>query len=129
VSTSSSARTVAVITVIVSLLAGIAVGVVGDRLWLVRHPLRVGRGLRHMKERVVARLDRELSLTPQQHDAVARIVDQEQQRIAAIQNTTRPQIRHEIDLGNAEIEKLLTPEQRTKFEQMKQKVRARNNNN
>jgi predicted type IV restriction endonuclease len=125
----SSARTIAVVTVIVALLAGIAIGIVGDRVWVVRHGFRSGRGMHHMKERIVARLDRELSLNPQQHAAVVRIVEQQQQRIAAIQNGVRPHIRREIDQGNAEIEKLLTPAQRTKFEQMKMRMRARNNNN
>jgi hypothetical protein len=119
----SNARTIAVVTVIVALLAGIAIGIVGDRVWLVRHGARTGRGLRHMKERIVARLDRELSLNPQQHAAVVRIVNEQQQRIAAIQNGVRPQIRREIDLGNADIEKVLTPEQRKKFEQMKMRMR------
>jgi hypothetical protein len=117
-----NARTIAVVTVTVALLAGIAIGIVGDRVWIVRHG-RPGRGMRHMKERIVARLDRELSLTPQQHAAVVRIVDEQQRRIAAIQTAVRPQIRREIDHGNAAIEKLLTPDQRTKFEQMKMRMR------
>ena len=116
----SNAKTFAIVTVFVAFIAGLAIGVVGDRLYVVRHRDRVGaRGARLMTERIVAHLDSELHLTLQQRDEVTRIVDARRERISAITSAVRPQIRREIEDANAEIEKLLTPEQRVQFDKMK----------
>ena len=126
-STRSSARTIAVVTVIASLIVGILIGVVADRIWIVRHG-RVPRAQRFTTDRIVKRLDGELHFTDQQRAQVTQIIQARQQRIAAIQSVVRPQIRAQIDQTNAEIEKILTPEQRKTFEQIKMRIhRARNN--
>jgi Spy/CpxP family protein refolding chaperone len=123
VSTRSSARTIAVVTVIATLIVGFLIGVVADRVWLLRHGPRFGNhAQRFMTERIVKRLDHDLDFTPQQRAQVTQIIQARQQRISVIQGGVRPQIRHEIDLTNAEIEKILTPEQRKKFEQIKMRV-------
>lgn len=115
-----SAKTIAIVTVVVAFIAGLLIGVVGDRIYVVRHRDRIGmRGARFMTQRIVARLNSELHLTPQQREEVTRILDARRDRIAAINAAARPQIRREIEDANAEIEKLLTPEQRTAFEKMK----------
>ena len=119
-----SARTIAVVTVIATLVVGFLLGVVADRVWLFRHGPRFGpHGQRFSVERIVNRLDRDLHFTPQQHAQVTQIIQARQQRITVIQSTVRPQIRQQIDQTNAEIEKILTPEQRTKFDQIKMRVR------
>lgn len=122
-STRSSARTIAVVTVIATLIVGFLIGVVADRVWLYRHGPRFGsRAQRFTTERIVKRLDGELHFTEQQRTQVTQIVQARQKRIAAIQSGVRPQIRAEIDQTNAEIEKILTPEQRTKFDQLKMRI-------
>lgn len=122
-STRSSARTIAVVTVIATLIAGFLIGVVADRVWLLRHGPRFGsRAQRFTTERIVNRLDHELDFTPQQRTQVTQIIQARQKRIGVIQAAVRPQIRAEIDQTNAEIEKILTPAQRTKFEQLKMRV-------
>lgn len=119
-----SARTFAVITVIATLIVGFLIGVVADRVWLVRHGPRSGpRSQGFMVERIVKRLDRDLNFTEQQRALVTQIVQARQQRISLLLTGVRPQIRREIDQTNAEIEKILTPEQRTKFETIKMHVR------
>ena len=119
-----SARTIAVVTVIATLIVGFLIGVVTDRVWLYRHGPRFGpRAQRFTAERIVKHLDNELNFTPQQRAQVTQIIAARQKRIAVIQAAFRPQIRQEIDQTNAEIEKILTPEQRTKFEQLKMRVR------
>ena len=70
-------------------------------------------------------LDHELHLTPQQKEAVRQIVQQRHARIEAIVATTRPQMRQEIESMNAEIDKVLTPEQRQKFESLSQRMHQR----
>ena len=128
-STRSSARAIAVVTVVATLIVGFLIGVVADRAWLVRHGPRFSpRAQRFITDRIVKRLDGELHFTDQQRAQVTQIIQARQKRIAAIQVAVRPQIRAEIDQTNAEIEKILTPEQRTKFQQIKMRVhRPRNN--
>jgi predicted LPLAT superfamily acyltransferase len=116
-----SARTIAVVTVVVALIAGVMVGIVGDRVWLWRHRGRT-RTMRAMTPRILARFDSELHLSPAQHQAVSAILERHRQRMSAIFDSVQPQIRGEIDSANAEIQKLLSPEQRTTFETMKLKV-------
>jgi hypothetical protein len=115
-----SAKTIAIVTVVVAFIAGLLIGMVGDRIYLVRHRDRIGmRGARFMTQRIVAHLDSELHLTPQQREEVTRILDARRDRISAINAAVRPQVRREIEDANAEIEKVLTPEQRAAFEKMK----------
>ena len=116
----SSAKTIAIVTVVVAFIAGLMIGVVGDRIFVVRHRDRIGmRGARFMTGRIVAHLDGELHLTPQQRDEVTRILEARRERIGAIAAGGRLQIRREIEDANAEIEKVLTPEQRVQFDKMK----------
>jgi hypothetical protein len=130
VSTRSSARTIAVVTVIATLIVGFLIGVVADRAWLIHHGVRFGsRTQRFQVDRIVKRLDGELHFTDQQRAQVTSIIQERQQRIAVIQGGVRPQIRAQIDQTNAEIEKILTPEQRTKFEEIKMRVHHPRNNN
>jgi Spy/CpxP family protein refolding chaperone len=121
VSTRSSARTIAVATVIATLIVGFLLGVVADRFWLYRQNPH-SRAQRFATDRIVKRLDGELHFTDQQRAQVTQIIQARQQRIAAIQAGVRPQIRAQIDQTNAEIEKILTPEQRTKFEEIKMRI-------
>src|SRR5258706_15386458 len=61
-----SARTFAVITVIATLIVGFLIGVVADRMWLVRHgPRARARPQRFMVGRIVKPLDRDLDFTAQ----------------------------------------------------------------
>lgn len=115
---SSRSKLIAAIVVVVAFLAGIVIGVAGDHFWRIRH---FGRGPRQpalITALILRRLDHELNLTPQQEQAVRQILTAREQRIGALMSTVRPQIRQQIDAANAEIEKVLTPEQRLKFEQM-----------
>ena len=127
-STRSSARAIAVVTVVATLIVGFLLGVVADRVWLYRHgPRFPSRAQRFTTERIVKRLDGDLHFTGQQRAQVTQIIQARQQRIAAILAGVRPHIRAEIDQTNAEIEKILTPEQRATFQQIKMRVhRPRN---
>jgi Spy/CpxP family protein refolding chaperone len=115
---SSRSKLIAAAVVIVAFLAGIVIGVAGDRFWRVRHPFGPRRNPQMVTALILRRLDRELTLTPQQEAAVKQILTAREQRITALMSTVRPQIRQQIDAANAEIEKVLTPDQRAKFQQM-----------
>src|SRR5437588_149451 len=53
------------------------------------------------------------------------IVQERGLRIDAILGGMQPQIRREIDQANVEIERILTPEQKAKFDQMRMRMRSR----
>lgn len=122
----SSARNTAFVTILVTLVAGILLGIVLDRtlLWRLRAH---GRGMHVMTTRLLVRLDSELGLTPQQHEKVARILETHRGRVTAVFESAQPQIRKEIDQANAEIENTLSPEQRVRFQQMKLRMRGQGN--
>ena len=113
---STNPRLTAALLIIGALIAGIILGIAGDRAFQHWHrPQRAP----HL-DRLVEHLDHALDLTPQQHDAVRRIVERHFARMQQINASVRPQMRQEIDSTNAEIDKVLTPEQRAKFHQMQQ---------
>lgn len=121
-----SAKLLAVLTVVVAFAVGVIVGAFGFWGWIVHHhggraPFFSDLG----EHRIVRHLDHELNLTPAQHDAIVRIVHAHRQRIDGIFSQLRPQIRQEFDQANAEIEKILTPEQRAKFERMRMRPHSR----
>jgi Spy/CpxP family protein refolding chaperone len=118
-----SPRTSATLLVVVAFIAGLFIGVAGDHLILMhRHEMRRGQfGGRQIADR----LDRELHLTPQQKTEIQKILDRHRARMDAIMSTVRPQMRQEIEAGNSEIEKLLTPEQRAQFQHLKMRLPQR----
>jgi hypothetical protein len=118
--TSTGTKIVATIVVLVVFAGGLVTGVIADRLWTMHHGPGPHRLAVHViTARVLSRLDDELHLTPQQHEEVKKILDAHAARIQAISEGMRPQIRQEVDRNNAEIEQLLTPEQRQKFDKLK----------
>jgi Spy/CpxP family protein refolding chaperone len=119
-----STKTTAAIALAVVFLAGLVIGVAGDRAFLVlrgRLPMRHGPSDR-MVNHLVDRLDRELELTPAQRTTVTAILKRGRDRIDAIHGAIRPQVRAQMDATSAEIEKVLTPEQRTKFAELRAKM-------
>jgi hypothetical protein len=122
----TNAKTLAVVTVFVAFGIGVALGALG--LWasvIHRHGGRLPFMAEMREHRILAHLDHELDLTPQQHDAVAAIIREHGRRIDAIVGGLQPQIRREIDQGNVEVERLLTPEQRVKFAKMRMLLHSR----
>lgn len=118
--TSTSTKIVATIVVLVVFAGGLVIGVVADRLWMMHHGPGPHRLAVHViTARVLGRLDDELHLTPQQHDEVKKILDAHAARIQAISEGMHPQIRQEVERNNDEIARLLTPEQRQKFDKLK----------
>jgi hypothetical protein len=116
----TSTKVVATIVVVVAFVGGLVIGAIGDRLWtLHRGPGAHRLAIHAITARVLSRLDSELSLTPQQHEQVKKILDAHAARMQTIWEGVRPQIHREVDQNNAEIEQVLTPEQRQKFDKLK----------
>ena len=68
---------------------------------------------------MVNRLDRRLDLTDAQRQQVEEILTRRRARINAMVTGVHPRVRAELEATNAEIAKILTPEQRAKFEKMR----------
>ena len=109
--------------VIAAFVGGVFVGIAGDHFYLF-HRRRPPFG-QFVTRRIVEHLDRELNLTSQQKAAVEHIIDQHHTRIDALMSGIQPQVRAEIDAANAEIDKILTPQQRDQFNKMRMRIRGR----
>lgn len=117
---------IAAVVVVLAFMAGLFVGIAGDRIWLFRHQGFFTRNaLEVATSHMLDRLDRELALSPAQREQVRQILDRRRDRINGLWSGVRPQIRREIDEANGEIEKVLTSDQRTKFQQIKMRLAAR----
>ena len=119
-------KALAAITVAVAFVVGMIVGAVGFWGWIIHHhggraPFFGALG----EHRIVRHLDHELNLSPAQHDAVARIVHAHHEAIEEIFGGLQPQVRRELEKANDEIEKVLTPEQRAKFAQVRSRLHSR----
>ncbi len=87
-----------------------------------------GRG-QNREEAIVSRLDRKLHLDDGQEEKVRAIVHETEEEIRALRKQLRPQTEAIIEKAQTRISVLLTPEQRTKYDQMiaarKEKLRKR----
>jgi len=121
-SSGSRTKIIAVIVVLAAFACGIVAGAVGDRIWMFRHgPVR-GPASHFIADRILKRLDRELKLTPQQHEQVKKIIETHRARVEGVFDAVKPQVHHEIEAANDEIRTVLTPEQRQKYEQLRMKM-------
>lgn len=117
-----SATKTTVVAVLVLLLT-FAAGFIGGA---AAHHLFIGHreGLPPMPA-MLNILDRRLDLTDAQRKQVEEILTRRRTRINAMWANVRPRVRAEVEATNAEIEKILTPEQRAKFERMKMHLSRR----
>jgi len=123
---SSNTRTAAVAVVVVAFIAGILAGVAGDHLYLIKSGrLSPRHSARFASDRMAERLTKELDLSPQQKTQVQQIIERHRAKIDATMASVRPQVRQELDATNAEIETVLTPEQKTKFANLRMRIGAR----
>jgi Spy/CpxP family protein refolding chaperone len=106
--------------VAVAFVAGALIGFAGGRVYSIYRLLN--RRGEAATRGIVRHLDRELKLTPQQHDQVAAIIDRHHKRMQSISDAIRPQMRQELDAANKEIDAVLTPEQRKKFGEMQMRM-------
>ena len=103
----SSPKTVVIasIVVLVAFVAGFCAGIFADH---VVHRLRGPHPPRFASRMMIERLDRHLDLTDAQRAKIEEIIQRRHRSIGG-----------EIEAANAEIERVLTPEQRQKFARMR----------
>lgn len=96
----------------------VAVFVAGIMLGWVTHAMSVKERLipRQDVEALMSRFSKELDLTPDQQDSVRAILSRRQQDSRVISMETRPRYQALRDRAKAEIEMLLTPDQKTRYE-------------
>lgn len=107
---------IAAVVVLVTFLFGVAVGIFTAHMMILYHRERMGDIAAHA---IVRRLDHALDLTSVQRKEVEEIVDRHHARINSIWASVRPRVRDEIDQANVEIERVLTPAQRARFEKLR----------
>jgi hypothetical protein len=118
--TRSRNRVVAAFLLVAVFIAGALAGVVVDRVVLFRTGgLLPHGGLRVASPRIVHALTRELKLDAGQQKQITDILERHRQSIERIWSAMRPQVRRELESTNEEIERVLRPDQRPRFEQLR----------
>lgn len=72
------------------------------------------------------RMDRQLNLSREQYDRIAKIIQSSQERTRQIVGRVRPEIQDELRHVRREIRGELTPEQAKKFDELQQRMREPN---
>lgn len=119
----ASTKVIAVIVVVAAFVTGVLTGIVSDHVWLMRH--RFDGPPQMTTKFILTRLDQQLDLTDQQRTQIAAILDRRHARIRVIFEQAHPRVRTEVEETNREIEALLTPDQRAKFEKLKMRFLMR----
>ena len=94
--------------------AGVAVGVGGRAMW-VRYASAAAPERAHGVERLMAELDRDLRLTPVQHDSVHTILLRHYTRISEAWETVRPRFDTLRAAMDSEVSRQLTPEKQATY--------------
>lgn len=125
-------RLVAGLVIVLVLVAGIAIGFFLHQAGPWRHgppgfgiggppPGRGGA----IKDRMLARLDRDLKLTPTQHGTIDTVLTRREADLRALMAETRPRFDSIAARTRSDIQAVLTPEQRTEFAKIVQEVESR----
>lgn len=111
---------IAALALMVTFVAGFVVGAVADRFL---H--RGGRIPPFAAHAMINHLDRRLDLTDRQRADIQKILQRRHARIETMWDGVQPRIRAEIEATNVEIERVLTPEQRAKFQTLRMRLGPR----
>ena len=113
-------RREAALLVIVVFLLGVLLGGLGNHLWGQR--VWGVSSIPHGRDQILSQLTHELQLTGDQVQQISRIVDDTRAQIRALNaplDSQKDQIRHQ---GRERISALLTPQQKSKFEEFTRHV-------
>lgn len=112
---------IAILVVLVTFGAGFAAGLFTGHMTALR-VFRPERLPEFATRAIVNRLEHRLDLTDAQRTQVEEIVHRRHRAINRIRGNVEPQIRAEIEKANQEIERILTPQQREQFTQLKMRL-------
>jgi hypothetical protein len=111
---------VAALVLLLTFGAGFVGGLAVHRAFVLRH-----HGMAPRTDMMLNHLDRALDLSDAQRKQIAGILSHRRERIESLWSGVRPRVRAEVEATNAEIERVLTAEQRAKFERMKMRMGRR----
>ncbi len=106
-------KTWAVVLLVATFVAGIAVGAGGRALWARRAEAAAGPS--HGPDRMLASLAQELRLTPAEHDSLAAILQQHWTRMNAVWDAVRPRFDSIRVAMDSAVVRQLTPDQAAKY--------------
>ena len=125
-------RLVAGVVIVLVLVAGIAIGLFLHQALPWRHgPPGFGIGGpppghgAAVKDRMLARLDRQLKLTPSQHATIDTVLRRREADLRTLMAETRPRFDSIATRTRADIQAVLTPEQRDEFAKIVKEVESR----
>lgn len=114
-----SIRFRAILLLVLTFAAGLATGIAGDRLVLLRQRrILPSTGLQMVSERVIRQMDRRLDLSGEQESEIRGILEQRRRRIDSIWAEVQPRVQEQIARSHNEIRKTLTAEQQAEFDRM-----------
>ena len=105
-------------------LAGLLVGAAGG-WWAGRDLFPRRWGWEQRYEKMLERFGVELKLTPEQKEQVKVLLEAKRRKMEALRTEIRPRREEIRQSTQAEIRKLLSPEQQTKFDRMEKEWQAR----
>ncbi len=117
--TSTKTVVIAAIVVLIAFVSGAFTGILLDHLAHCRRGAHMHRVAAHM---MIVRLDRHLDLNDGQRAKIEAILRRRHDRINGMWENVRRQVGPEIEAANKEIEAVLTPEQRAKFQKMRMRL-------
>ena len=109
--------------VIAAFALGAAAGVFGNRSCAPLHGHRGDRA--HFQQEMLEQFSKQLTLTTDQRQRVAEILQSKQARIEALRSEIHPKFDEIRNTTRSEIRQLLTPEQQQKFDVMDAAFEAR----
>jgi Spy/CpxP family protein refolding chaperone len=109
----------AIFGVVLVFVLGILCGILATKLMYRYHTESIFSGRAGSREEVIVnRMDRKLDLDDRQEEQIRTIIHETHEAIKTLHNQLRPQTQAIIEMAQAKIRVILTPEQREKYEQM-----------
>lgn len=90
-----------------------------------KFPQPIALPARGLSTNFIARLDRELKLTPEQHERIVKIITESQERTKELWKPVEQPMKREMMETKQKIRAELTPEQQKKFEMLMQRPQQR----
>jgi Spy/CpxP family protein refolding chaperone len=118
-------RSTAIAAIAALFLVGVLVGVLGTHVFYLRHLQQPGWLLKTGTRLLAAELKRSLDLTPEQQRQVGAILADAQQDAFALRREMMPRVIAILDRTHSRISAVLTPEQRERFERLRERRASR----
>lgn len=116
-------KAVAILAVCALFISGVVIGALGMHLFYVQRLMRPGEPTAMAGRLLTGYLARELDLTPAQQTEIREILGASRRQGAELSQRMRPEVEAVMAQTRDAIEEILTPEQRRKLDEMRQRDR------